>query len=90
MIIIDDNSPDGTLEVAKKLQKAYGEDRIVLRPREGKLGLGTAYIHGLKHSRWEIYNHYKLGLILNLISPTKVILKRLNFNFDVTIFIWCM
>ncbi|PAV89740.1 hypothetical protein WR25_11211 [Diploscapter pachys] len=51
VIIIDDNSPDGTLEVAKKLQKAYGEDRVVLRPREGKLGLGTAYIHGLKHSR---------------------------------------
>ncbi|PAV89783.1 hypothetical protein WR25_22437 [Diploscapter pachys] len=51
IIIIDDNSPDGTLEVAKKLQKAYGEDRVVLRPREGKLGLGTAYIHGLKHSR---------------------------------------
>ena len=29
VIIIDDNSPDGTLEVAKQLQKIYGDDRIV-------------------------------------------------------------
>ena len=40
VIIIDDNSPDGTLGVAKQLQKLYGEDKIVLRPREAKLGLG--------------------------------------------------
>uniref|UniRef100_A0A1I7YVA2 Dolichol-phosphate mannosyltransferase subunit 1 n=1 Tax=Steinernema glaseri TaxID=37863 RepID=A0A1I7YVA2_9BILA len=51
VIIIDDNSPDGTLDVAKALQKEYGEEKIVLRPREGKLGLGTAYIHGLKSAR---------------------------------------
>ncbi|KAJ2801610.1 dolichol-P-mannose synthesis, partial [Coemansia furcata] len=43
IIIIDDASPDGTLEIAKQLQKVYGENRIVLRPRAGKLGLGTAY-----------------------------------------------
>uniref|UniRef100_D3TNN1 Dolichol-phosphate mannosyltransferase subunit 1 n=1 Tax=Glossina morsitans morsitans TaxID=37546 RepID=D3TNN1_GLOMM len=50
VIIIDDNSPDGTLEVAKELQYIYGENKIVLRPRSGKLGLGTAYIHGLKYA----------------------------------------
>ncbi|XP_052786578.1 dolichol-phosphate mannosyltransferase subunit 1-like [Mya arenaria] len=50
IIVIDDGSPDGTLEVAKQLQKIYGEKRIVLRPREKKLGLGTAYIHGIKHA----------------------------------------
>jgi len=50
IIIIDDASPDGTLEVAKELQKLYGETRIVLRPRPGKLGLGTAYVHGLQHA----------------------------------------
>ena len=42
VIVIDDNSPDGTLEVAKKLQSIYGEDRIVLRPRKAKLGLGIS------------------------------------------------
>ena len=51
IIIVDDNSDDGTLDVAKKLQKLYGEDKIVLKPREAKLGLGTAYIHGLKFAR---------------------------------------
>ena len=40
VIVIDDNSPDGTLKVAQQLQKIYGEDKIVLRPREAKLGLG--------------------------------------------------
>ncbi|XP_013097293.1 dolichol-phosphate mannosyltransferase subunit 1 [Stomoxys calcitrans] len=50
VIVIDDNSPDGTLEVAKDLQKIYGEDKIVLRPRSGKLGLGTAYMHGIQHA----------------------------------------
>jgi len=53
IIVIDDGSPDGTLDVAKELQQIYGDDRIVLRPRAKKLGLGTAYIHGIKHARGE-------------------------------------
>lgn len=50
IIVIDDASPDGTLEVAKKLQSHYGSKKIVLKPRAGKLGLGTAYVHGLGHA----------------------------------------
>ncbi|XP_046647526.1 dolichol-phosphate mannosyltransferase subunit 1-like [Daphnia pulicaria] len=50
IIVIDDGSPDGTLDVAKQLQTIYGDKKIVLRPREKKLGLGTAYIHGIKHA----------------------------------------
>nr|XP_033770883.1 dolichol-phosphate mannosyltransferase subunit 1 [Geotrypetes seraphini] len=50
IIIIDDGSPDGTLEVAKQLQNIYGKDTILLRPREKKLGLGTAYVHGMQHA----------------------------------------
>ncbi|KAL9602344.1 MAG: hypothetical protein Q9219_001910 [cf. Caloplaca sp. 3 TL-2023] len=48
IIIVDDASPDNTLAVAQQLQTLYTPQRIVLRPRPGKLGLGTAYIHGLK------------------------------------------
>jgi len=50
IIIIDDGSPDGTLDVAKELQQMYGSSKIVLKPRASKLGLGTAYIHGVKHA----------------------------------------
>ena len=53
IIIIDDASPDGTLAVAQKLQSLYSPDRIVLKPRSGKLGLGTAYVHGLQFARGE-------------------------------------
>ncbi|XP_078275123.1 dolichol-phosphate mannosyltransferase subunit 1 [Rhinoraja longicauda] len=50
IIVIDDGSPDGTLEVAKQLEQIYGSDKILLRPRAKKLGLGTAYIHGMQHA----------------------------------------
>ena len=51
LIIIDDNSPDGTLAIAERLQQLYGKERIVLKPRAGKLGLGTAYVHGMAFAR---------------------------------------
>ncbi|XP_072657542.1 dolichol-phosphate mannosyltransferase subunit 1 isoform X4 [Canis lupus baileyi] len=41
IIIIDDGSPDGTRDVAEQLEKIYGSDKILLRPREKKLGLET-------------------------------------------------
>lgn len=53
IIIVDDNSPDGTLDAAKQLQKIYGESAIVLKPRMTKLGLGTAYLHGLQYAKGE-------------------------------------
>lgn len=48
VIIVDDASPDGTQDVAKQLARIYGDEHILLRPRPGKLGLGTAYVHGLQ------------------------------------------
>lgn len=47
LIIVDDGSPDGTQEVALQLAKAYAP-HVHLKPRAGKLGLGTAYVHGLQ------------------------------------------
>ncbi|KAI5453005.1 dolichol-P-mannose synthesis [Naganishia albida] len=49
IIVVDDASPDGTQDVARQLAGIYGEDKVVLRPRAGKLGLGTAYVHGLNY-----------------------------------------
>ena len=45
LLIIDDGSPDGTAAVVKRMQKDY-PDRLFIEERSGKLGLGTAYIHG--------------------------------------------
>ncbi len=45
------NPTTSSRQVAKELQDLYGSGRIVLRPRERKLGLGTAYVHGIKHAR---------------------------------------
>ncbi|WP_316809900.1 polyprenol monophosphomannose synthase [Pedobacter heparinus] len=46
LLIIDDGSPDGTADIVKKLQQEY--PALHLEQRIGKLGLGTAYIHGFK------------------------------------------
>lgn len=54
ILIIDDGSPDGTAQIVKMLQKEFGE-KLFIEERKGKLGLGTAYIHGFK---WGIANRY--------------------------------
>lgn len=48
IIVVEDNSPDNTREAAFELQRLYGKSKIQVLPREGKLGLGSAYIDGLK------------------------------------------
>ncbi|MDO9153811.1 MAG: polyprenol monophosphomannose synthase [Paludibacter sp.] len=54
VLIIDDGSPDGTAAIVKNLQPEFS-DRLFIIEREGKLGLGTAYIAGFK---WGIKNSY--------------------------------
>lgn len=47
ILVIDDNSPDGTASIVKTLQEEFPE-RLFIKERKGKLGLGTAYIEGFK------------------------------------------
>ena len=54
ILIIDDGSPDGTAGIVKRLMQEF-DGRLFLEERRGKLGLGTAYIHGFK---WCIAHNY--------------------------------
>lgn len=56
ILIIDDGSPDGTADVVKKLQQEFS-GKLHLEQRKGKLGLGTAYIHGFKWALKKDYNY---------------------------------
>ncbi|MBK8292651.1 MAG: polyprenol monophosphomannose synthase [Flammeovirgaceae bacterium] len=62
ILIVDDNSPDGTAEIVKDLQKNYNTNttkRLHLLERPGKAGLGTAYIEGF---RYAMQHHYEFVL----------------------------
>jgi dolichol-phosphate mannosyltransferase len=54
ILVIDDGSPDGTAGIVKRLQSQY-QHTLFLEERKGKLGLGTAYIHGFL---WSISRGY--------------------------------
>ncbi len=54
VLVVDDGSPDGTANIVKELMQVH-PDKIFIQERKGKLGLGTAYIHGFK---WALANQY--------------------------------
>ena len=54
ILIVEDNSPDGTADIVKRLMQEFPE-RLFIEERKGKLGLGTAYIHGFK---WALAHGY--------------------------------
>ncbi len=55
VLVVDDNSPDGTAQKVRDLQKCF-PDRLFLKIRRQKMGLGTAYIKGF---RWALAQHYE-------------------------------
>lgn len=55
ILIIDDNSPDDTAKIVKRLIEEF-PNRLYLEERKGKLGLGTAYLHGF---RWALERDYE-------------------------------
>ena len=55
LLIVDDSSPDGTADIVKRLMQEF-PDNLFIEERKGKLGLGTAYIHGFK---WALQKKYE-------------------------------
>jgi len=55
VLVIDDNSPDGTADAVRDMMTLF-PDNLHLETRKGKLGLGTAYIHGFK---WALAREYQ-------------------------------
>lgn len=55
VLIVDDGSPDGTASIVRSLMTEFN-DKLFLEERVGKLGLGTAYIHGFK---WALQRAYQ-------------------------------
>ena len=55
ILIVDDGSPDGTASIVEDLMKAH-DGQLFIEKRSGKLGLGTAYIHGFK---WALEKGYQ-------------------------------
>lgn len=55
ILFVDDDSPDGTSDVIKEMMDEF-PGRLNIEEREGKLGLGKAYIHGF---RWSFKNNYE-------------------------------
>ena len=56
VLVIDDGSPDGTANIVNQLMEGECADRLFIIEREGKLGLGTAYIAGFK---WALERQYE-------------------------------
>ncbi|MEM6699441.1 MAG: polyprenol monophosphomannose synthase [Bacteroidota bacterium] len=57
ILVVDDGSPDGTAQLVKDLQQRYPK-QLHLLEREGKLGLGTAYIAGFRWGLKHEYDHF--------------------------------
>lgn len=55
ILVVEDNSPDGTAAIVERLIDTEFSDRLFIEKRQGKLGLGTAYIHGFK---WALKRDY--------------------------------
>ena len=57
ILVVDDGSPDGTADIVKGLQEEYTSN-LFIEERSGKLGLGTAYIHGFEWGLERAYEYF--------------------------------
>lgn len=81
LIVVDDNSPDGTADIAEKLSKEYP---IRILKRDGKLGLASAILHGFRNAKGDV-----LGVIdADLQHPPeymKYFIGTINDGYDIVI-----
>ncbi len=56
MLIVEDNSPDGTADIVKRLMQEF-PNRLFIKERKGKLGLGTAYLDGFRYGMEHGYDY---------------------------------
>ena len=88
VVVVDDNSPDKTGDVAERLQAVLGREKVVVLRRAGKLGLGSAYRDGLRKcsGQWVILmdadfshhvsrtaQHPTTAAAVSLLSPTALL-----------------
>ena len=83
MVIVEDNSPDGTLQVAEKLKEIYGKEKIIIISRPGKLGLGSAYMDGLKICRGEFVFLMDADMSHHPQHIPEFIMKQSESNYDI-------
>lgn len=82
IVVVDDNSPDGTADACRRLNKKYGNVRVFVRRK--KEGVGSAYFFGYKHSRGGII----IGMDADLShDPAQIILLlgKLDEGYDLVI-----
>lgn len=76
VLIVDDGSPDGTADLVKKMQNEFPE-QLHIEERSGKLGLGTAYIHGFKWALERDYN-YVIEMDADFSHPPNSLIELYN------------
>ncbi len=81
VVVIDDNSPDGTANEVRRLTKDYANTKLIVRP--GKMGLGSAYRDGFRASSYEYIVEMDADMSHNPQEITKL-LQSLNQNDIVT------
>ncbi|KAI0989674.1 hypothetical protein GJ496_004232 [Pomphorhynchus laevis] len=83
VIVVDDSSPDDTAQEVKKMQAIVGASKLVLCSRPSKLGLGTAYVHGLKYTKGDFVIIMDADLSHNPKFIPDMIRKQKETNCDI-------
>jgi len=82
LVVVDDNSPDGTADAVKKVNKKFGNIRVLIRKQ--KLGIGSAHMFGYKKSRGDIVIAMDTDLSHDPES-IPAMLKKMDEGYDVVV-----